>query len=161
MDVVTERIRIRPASMDDLDSVIAINIECLPEHYLKSFWIEHIEKWNDLFYVAEVNNEIVGYALARVENGSPITKNMFSKVGHVVSIAVREKYRRKGIATMLMSALIYTLKTIYGAEEVYLEVRVSNEPAIRLYQKLGFVIAKRIEQYYLDGEDAYLMIKKL
>ncbi len=159
MDVVTERIRIRPASMDDLDSVIAINIECLPEHYLRSFWIEHIEKWNDLFYVAEVNNEIVGYALARIENSSPFTK--FSKVGHIVSIAVREKYRRKGIATMLMSALIYTLKTMYGVEEVYLEVRVSNEPAIKLYQKLGFVIAKRIEQYYLDGEDAYLMIKKL
>ncbi len=159
MDVVTERIRIRLASMDDLDSVIAINIECLPEHYLRSFWIEHIEKWNDLFYVAEVNNEIVGYALARIENSSPFTK--FSKVGHIVSIAVREKYRRKGIATMLMSALIYTLKTMYGVEEVYLEVRVSNEPAIKLYQKLGFVIAKRIEQYYLDGEDAYLMIKKL
>ncbi|MCC6033023.1 MAG: ribosomal-protein-alanine acetyltransferase, partial [Desulfurococcaceae archaeon] len=39
--------------------------------------------------------------------------------------------------------------------------RVSNEPAIRLYEKLGFRKVQRIRFYYLDGEDAWLMAKEV
>jgi ribosomal-protein-alanine N-acetyltransferase len=53
------------------------------------------------------------------------------------------------------------LKEFYKVNEVYLEVRVSNEPAIRLYEKLGFRKVQRIRFYYLDGEDAWLMAKEV
>jgi len=53
------------------------------------------------------------------------------------------------------------MKNVYDAKEVYLEVRVSNTPAIRLYEKLGFKIVKVLEGYYSDGENAYLMAREL
>ncbi|MDR0797125.1 MAG: ribosomal-protein-alanine acetyltransferase, partial [Nitrososphaerota archaeon] len=43
----------------------------------------------------------------------------------------------------------------------FLEVRVTNEPAISLYKKLDFEISRTINGYYSDGEDAYVMTKKL
>ncbi len=154
-------IKIRPAKEEDLDDIIAINIECLPEHYPVSFWLEHMYKWGRAFYVAEVNGAVVGYVMCRVEQGVGFLKNVTRKLGHVVSVAVREGYRRLGLATMMMLASMTALKEAYGVEEVYLEVRVSNVPAIKLYEKLGFKIVKKLESYYLDGEDAYLMAKEL
>lgn len=154
-------IRIRPISKDDLDEVIAINIECLPEHYLYSFWLEHLEKWGDIFYVAEVNGKIVGYALSRVEEGSTICRGREGKIGHIVSVAVREEYRGRGIATALILAILTTLQSVYNVEEVRLEVRTSNYRAIKLYEKLGFIKASILREYYLDGEDSYLMVKSL
>ena len=155
-------IMIRPATNKDLDYVIAINMECLPEHYPLSFWLEHLEKYSDVFYVAEVEGKVVGYILTRIEedhsffhSGKKVLK------GHIVSIAVREKYRRRGIATNLLLKVLDVLKHNYNASETYLEVRVSNAPAINLYKRLGFTVIKVLPNYYLDGEDAYLMAKEL
>ena len=47
----------------------------------------------------------------------------------------------------------------YNSDAIYLEVRVSNEPAIRLYEKLGYKKLGIIPFYYADGEDAFLMYK--
>lgn len=46
----------------------------------------------------------------------------------------------------------------YSAAECYLEVRISNISAIKLYEKLGFEKVKRNHGYYLDGEDALVMV---
>ncbi|MEM2529666.1 MAG: GNAT family N-acetyltransferase, partial [Candidatus Bathyarchaeia archaeon] len=48
----------------------------------------------------------------------------------------------------------------YGANEIYLEVRVTNHPAINLYRDLKFEIVNRIRHYYSDGEDAYVMARR-
>ncbi len=49
----------------------------------------------------------------------------------------------------------------YNAKECVLEVRASNEPAVRLYKKMEFEIRRTLRGYYSDGEDAYLMTRKL
>lgn len=154
-------IKIRPATLDDIDMIIAVNIECLPEHYPLNFWIEHIKKWSDIFYVAEVDGEIAGYALSRIEEGLSHLKGSYTKMGHIISVAVRGRFRRKGIATYMLLSLLNSLKIVYSAEEAFLEVRVSNEPAVKLYEKLGFVVIRKLAKYYLDGEDALLMAKTL
>ena len=154
-------IRIRPARETEIDDVIAINIECLPEHYPLNFWLEHLYRWGKAFYVAEVNGVVAGYVMCRVEQGTGFIKNVARRLGHVVSVAVRERFRRMGLATMMMIASLTALRDEYNVEEAYLEVRVSNVPAIKLYEKLGFQIVKKLERYYLDGEDAYLMAKEL
>ena len=51
------------------------------------------------------------------------------------------------------------LRELFRVEMLRLEVRVSNEPAINLYRKLGFRIVERVPGYYPDGEDAYVMVK--
>jgi ribosomal-protein-alanine N-acetyltransferase len=80
----------------------------------------------------------------------------FVKKGHVVSVAVLDQHRGKGVGRALM------LEGVNGvvsrkSDEIYLEVRISNEPAIKMYEKLGFQIKSRLRTYYRDGEDAYLM----
>jgi ribosomal-protein-alanine N-acetyltransferase len=50
---------------------------------------------------------------------------------------------------------------LYNAKQAFLEVRVSNMPAISLYKKLGFKVTRTIHGYYSDGEDAYVMSKEL
>jgi ribosomal-protein-alanine N-acetyltransferase len=49
----------------------------------------------------------------------------------------------------------------YNAKECYLEVRESNYPAVELYKKLGFEVARTLRKYYADGEDALLMAAQL
>jgi len=159
--LLSSEVVIRETRREDLDDVIAINMETLPEHYPRGFWEEHLRKWNKSFLVAEVDGKIVGYVMCRVEWGWGFIRNKLLKKGHVISIAVRPGYRRRGIGEKLMINAMESLKKYYGAEEIYLEVRVSNTPAISLYKKLGFKIIKTIASYYLDGEDAYVMAREL
>lgn len=154
---------IRLARLTDIDQIIKINRLSLPENYPYYFFVEHLKEYNWAFYVAEVDGQVVGYIMPRIEWGFSNVKQIptLVKKGHVVSIAVLEQYRRMGIGKSLLIASLKSMRDIYKAEEVYLEVRVSNIPAINLYKKLGFKEVKVLKHYYADGEDAYLMARSL
>ncbi|MEM4943599.1 MAG: ribosomal protein S18-alanine N-acetyltransferase [Saccharolobus sp.] len=154
---------VRNARLDDIEEIMKINRLTLPENYPYYFFVEHLKEYNLAFYVAVVENKVVGYIMPRIEWGFSNFKHppTLTRKGHVVSIAVLEEYRRKGIATALLEASMKSMKNDYKAEEVYLEVRVSNYNAINLYEKLGFKKIKVLRSYYADGEDAYLMARPL
>jgi [ribosomal protein S18]-alanine N-acetyltransferase len=95
--------------------------------------------------------------MCKIEYGfSNFRKLGFVKKGHVVSVAVLEEYRKKGIGRVLVEEAMSGIK-IKKSDELYLEVRCSNNEAVRLYEKIGFIIKQRLKAYYRDGEDAYLM----
>ncbi len=153
---------IREFKPEDLDAVININRMCLPENYPAYFFMQHYVNYPESFLVAESNGKVVGYVMCRVEYGRlKIGGLEVGRRGHIISIAVMPEMRRRGIGQALMEKAINALKERYKVNECYLEVRVSNVPAIRLYQKLGFSIVDRIKKYYLDGEDAYLMARRV
>lgn len=155
---------IRNVRLDDIDQIVRINRLTLPENYPYYFFVEHAKEYTNAFYVAEIpEGRVVGYIMPRIELGFSNFKVLpaLVKKGHVVSIAVLEDYRRKGIGRELLRTSMSSMKEIYNAEEVYLEVRVSNYPAISLYEKLGFKPVKQLRGYYADGEDAYLMAAPL
>jgi ribosomal-protein-alanine N-acetyltransferase len=178
---------IRNADENDIPEVMEVNLRTLPENYWYGFYKFVLERWGDIFLVAEMDKKIIGYIMNRVEDArDPVLygkenelikekkrsiedimssfKNMFSeshKVGHVISIAVLPEYRKKGIGTALLNEAINRMKNNYGTEAVYLEVRVSNKDAISLYKKMGFEEVRIIKEYYRNGEDAYVMVKKL
>ena len=78
----------------------------------------------------------------------------------MMNIAVHPDYRRKGIAEALVTALIARLKE-QGSTSLMLEVRASNEPARKLYEKMGFVQVGRRPNYYRNPkEDAYILRKE-
>ena len=78
----------------------------------------------------------------------------------MMNIAVAPEYRRQGIADILISELIQRL-TDRGVCMLTLEVRVSNTPAICLYEKLGFqTVGKRPNYYAHPKEDALIMRKE-
>jgi ribosomal-protein-alanine N-acetyltransferase len=143
---------------EDLNRVMAINFECLPENYSSSFYRELFSRFPETFIVAEADNEIQGYIMCRVERGFSKLRNFSpARLLHVVSIAIREPYRRRGMAKALMFEVMSRGPVTYDATECYLEVRVGNEPAVKLYEGLGFTKTKRNYGYYLDGEDAWVM----
>jgi ribosomal-protein-alanine N-acetyltransferase len=153
--------RIRRFKPSDLDGVIRINRECLPENYTTLFFMNLYKRFPETFIVAEANKEIIGYIMCRIETGLPSFKLLgISRKGHVISIAVLPEHHRKGVGYKLIQEATQAMVN-YKAKECYLEVRESNLPAIRLYKKLGFEIARSIRNYYADGEDAFVMAIQL
>ena len=81
--------------------------------------------------------------------------------GNLVSIGVHRDYRQMGIATELLD-IAYEMAAGRGVASINLEVRESNHPAIRFYEKEGFVLTGRRPRFYRDpAEDALLYIRQL
>jgi ribosomal-protein-alanine N-acetyltransferase len=153
--------KLRKFTPDDLQSVIQINRLCLPENYMDFFFMNLHERFPETFIVAEEDGKIVGYIMCRIEVGLvSFGLGGLIRKGHVVSIAVLPRGRRKGVAQALMTAAMEGM-CYYKAKLCYLEVRVTNDPGVALYKKLGFEVSRTLHGYYSDGEDAYVMTKKL
>ena len=122
---------IRRCEEQDLPAVIDINMSALPEHYSDYFFESILRELPEAFIVAELDNRIVGYIMCKIELGKAL---MFEGINGVM--------HRRG-------------------DEIYLEVRVSNTGAIKMYERLRFETKSRLRSYYRDGEDAYLMALEL
>jgi len=101
---------------------------------------------NYIYFVAKQNNEIIGYiAISKVLD-----------IVDILSIVVKQNYKREGIATTLLE-YIFNLDNV---SKIMLEVRKSNIVAQSLYEKLGFKKIHIRKNYYLDNhEDAYIYEK--
>ena len=75
---------------------------------------------------------------------------------HIVTLAVRESQRRRGLGELLLMAAI-EVAVAHGQEVVTLEVRRSNEAALALYDKYSFTRAGLRRRYYENAEDAVIM----
>jgi ribosomal-protein-alanine N-acetyltransferase len=153
--------KLRKFTPDDLQGVMQINRETLPENYSDYFFMDLYERFPETFIVAEEEGKIAGYIMCRVEVGlSNFGLGGLIRKGHVVSIAVLPRFRRKGVAQSLLNTAMEGMR-FYKAKQCYLEVRVTNDAGVALYKKLGFEVSRTVHGYYSDGEDAYVMSKKL
>ncbi|MHA1145582.1 MAG: GNAT family N-acetyltransferase [Candidatus Helarchaeota archaeon] len=162
-ETIPNHFKIRHFTEDDLEQVMEINLTCLPENYPDYFFRQIYYKYPKSFLVAEhtSENSLIGYCMFREEKGISNFGLKWTKKGHLVSIAVREQFRKQKIATHLLKAGLQSMKEDYGVKEAILEVRISNAPAIEMYKQFNFKIVKTLSGYYKDGEDAYLMSLKL
>jgi [ribosomal protein S18]-alanine N-acetyltransferase len=146
---------------EDIPSIIEINMKTLPEHYSDYFYYDILAEFPETFLVAELHGVMVGYIMCRIEYGFSQLKRLgLARKGHVVSVAVEEEHRGKGIGTRLILAS-HEEMVKKSATECYLEVRISNSQAITLYRKLGFKVTGRQEAYYRDGEGALVMAAQI
>jgi [ribosomal protein S18]-alanine N-acetyltransferase len=101
-----------------------------------------------------------GYFLVALSEGNPVGYGGFWMVideAHITTVAVSPAHQRKGIGRRLMLELLEEAKR-RGMSCSTLEVRSGNEPAIKLYEDLGYVAAARRKAYYPDNkEDAVVM----
>ena len=79
--------------------------------------------------------------------------------GHITNIATAPAFRRKGCAKLLLTELIALAKSL-GIAAMTLEVRVSNEPAQRLYEACGFAGVGVRPNYYPDNREGALIMWK-
>ena len=152
---------IRRAEPADLIPVMEINLKTLPEHYSDYFYESLLAEIPEAFLVAEISGKIAGYIMCKTEYGFSNFKRLgFVKKGHIVSVAVVDEFRKKGIGKALVEESVNGIR-IKKCDEFYLEVRCSNNEAVGLYERLGFAIRQQLKTYYRDGEDAYLMAIEL
>jgi ribosomal-protein-alanine N-acetyltransferase len=151
-------IRIRPIQKQDFKQLTQIEFESFTDPYpMELFQFLAVTQPDQFLVVVEKKEEtesILGYAVADID------KKIQSKIGHILSIAIGKKYRRRGFGSRLLSKLINVLKS-KGCNGVVLEVRVSNDGAHSFYRKLGFREVKRSRRFYDDGEDALIMALNL
>lgn len=154
---------IRRCTLDDLEGVIEVNEQELPEDYPYFFYKSILEKYSDAFLVAcpkDNPEKIVGYVMWRVERAPSVSSLRLIKKGHLVSIAVSKKFRRQRIGTSLLAKSMPAISK-FNIKEFVLEVRISNYSAINLYEDFKYRTVKVKENYYRDGEDAYFMVRKV
>ena len=139
---------IRRALLEDLPEILKIEKECFgSDAFSPSFFIELLTRFNHLFFVVIVDGRVVGYVSGMVEG----------RYGHVASIAVSQICRGKGLGQKLLERLLREFREL-GTESVFLEVKVGNSAALRLYTKLGFRAVGYKRRYYSDGSDAIIMM---
>ena len=138
-------LKIRRLSYGDLPSVIAIERRSFPTPWSLAMFVLELSKPTGICLAAEDETGLVGYVVCA----------RYDEVWHLMNVAVTAEQRRCGVATELLDRLFEEA----GSDARYtLEVRVSNMPAIAMYERRGFRSAGRRRSYYHDnGEDALIM----
>lgn len=101
------------------------------------------------YFVLEIDKEVCGYI------GLWINENT-----EIINFYIEQKYQGQGYGKLMLEFVI-KLSIKCKVNNISLEVRKSNERAISLYKKYGFIKSHTRKKYYEDGEDAIIMIKFL
>ena len=137
---------IRRLTYADLPQVIAIERRAFPTPWSLAMFVLELSKPSGICLAATIDERIVGYVVC----------SRYDTVWHVMNVAIDDRLLRQGIATTLMERLFELADR--PNEQYTLEVRTSNEAAIRLYERFGFRAAGRRRGYYHDNrEDALIM----
>jgi [ribosomal protein S18]-alanine N-acetyltransferase len=144
--VTHETLEIRRLSYADLPQVIAIERRAFPTPWSLAMFVLELSKPSGICLAAVRDDRIVGYLVC----------SRYDTVWHVMNVAVDERLLRNGIATALLERL-FERADRPGAQYT-LEVRLSNGPAIALYERFDFHSAGLRRGYYHDNkEDAVIM----
>lgn len=138
------RMIIRKCKEEDLLEVMEIEKESFSHPYSRGVFEDYLS--SDLFLVAEDEQKIIGYILAERRDGQ----------GVIVSIAVSLDRRHEGVGTSLMETVMDKM----DVERFFLIVRVKNREAQLFYEDLGFAKVTRIESYYSNDDDGFLMQRR-
>jgi ribosomal-protein-alanine N-acetyltransferase len=140
----------RRLTEDDLDEVAALEAAAFPTPWTAGQYRAVLRQDGCLLFGARLEKTLVGYIAIAAQRA----------VGEieVYNIAVAEGWRRKGIGRKLL-ALSLEAAVRNGMPRAFLEVRVSNAPAVALYRSLGFKEVGLRPNYYRDtNEDAYVFM---
>jgi len=144
---------IHPLTEKHLKEVLRVNLRCFKkgENYTKHTFSYLLNEPTTLSYrVSTPTEEIVGFIFVMTNQGT----------GHITTIGVLPEHRRRGLAEKMLLKTEEALR-LREIMTVSLEVRISNIAAQSLYRGFGYTIVQRLNNYYNNGEDAFLMVKSL
>lgn len=144
-------ITIVPMQERHLDAIAALEFACFSDPWSRRSVASELENEWSLWLVAEEENAVAGY----------VGSQLVPPEADVMNLAVAPEKRRTGVAQRLLDALFLELR-VRGITSLALEVRASNLPAQKLYEKNGFVQVGRRKNYYVNPrEDALILRKEL
>lgn len=141
---------IRRVQIGDISAIVEIEKKSYPDPWSRNLFERELHLKFSNFFVAVKDREIAGY----------ICLWTVSNEGQLTNITVEDKFRRKGLGSILIKYIIdmsYAMKI----KKIFLEVRASNYPAISLYEKFGFKKTGIRKKYYSNSDDAVIMSKIL
>lgn len=134
--------------------VMRLNLRCFKngENYTKHTFAYLLGESRVLSYRAVTpKDEMVGFIFVMLDDNG---------AGHITTVGIAPEHRRRGLAGKLLSHTEESLRS-RDINTVMLEVRVSNIAAQSLYRSFGYYTVQRINNYYNNGEDCFLMVKSL
>ena len=143
--MTTVPLTIRSLGYSDLPQVIAIERRSFTTPWSLAMFVLELSKPAGVCLAAASGRQLQGYLVC----------SRYDQAWHLMNIAVDPLLRRRGVAGALLEAMLERA----GPDSPYtLEVRTSNSPAIKLYERFGFRSAGTRPRYYADtGEDAIIM----
>jgi ribosomal-protein-alanine N-acetyltransferase len=140
-------LRFEPIQEDHIPAILAIEKVTNSAPWSERSFRNELNHPHGIFLTAFLSGEVIGYGGVW----------LVIDEAHVTTIAVADQHRRQGIGQKLMVELLRRAQE-KGMACSTLEVRASNEAAIQLYEKLGFVRSAVRRGYYPDNkEDAVVM----
>lgn len=142
---------IRSMEQGDVEAVSRIEQESFTMPWSMDEFSKMLERSYSIALVAEMDGKVVGFC---------VLTNICNE-GNIDNVAVDEACRGQGIASTLVAEMIAQGEAA-GVQDFTLEVRVSNAPAIRVYEKMGFVSEGiRPNFYERPTEDANIMWRRM
>ncbi len=140
-------VRFEPLSEQFIAPILEIEQEANSAPWSERSFRNELSNAQSVFVVAISGGAVVGYGGAWIVVDE----------AHITTVAVNKDYRGQGIGAKIMRELLQQSKA-RGASCSTLEVRASNQAAIHLYEKLGYVLTATRKKYYPDNnEDAVIM----
>lgn len=139
--------RIRQMTEKDVPTVALIERDCFSEPWSEQGFLDGMANSTVFFAAEDDRGNVVGY----------IGMYLMKPEGEITNVAVAKEVRGRGIGAALVTTMQQWAEE-HGIERIVLEVRVSNAPAIHVYEKKGFItIGVRKNFYRLPMEDAGIM----
>lgn len=156
--IPAEKTKIRPLEKTDLASVLEIQTECRLSAWTLEDYQKEIERSDAIALAAEVRDEkTVGFAVVRLllDDSKTLSETLEKSAdeekkyvsAEIYNIAVRESFQKKGVGQRIFDKIKSVLKE-KNVEELWLEVRESNEQAVKFYCKNGFAEQFVRRNYY-------------
>ena len=137
--------------IDDLNNIYSLELKSYPHPWTKGILRDCINNHYD-FYIAKTNNIIIGYIIAKI--------SIYET--HILNLTISQDYRQNGVASELLE-MVFAKCFIMNSLNIFLETRVDNLPAIKLYEKHGFRRISIRKNYYSsnDGSEDAIVFKKI
>ena len=148
-------ISVRQATVNDLEELYEIERECFTvEAFTKEQIMLLLQDSNSVSLTAQTNGEIAGFIIGLIQHIRGV------KTGHICTIDVAVKHRRKGVGEKLLKEIeeIFARK---GVKICYLEARVDNVAALELYRKQGYAEIEKLDNFYRKDVHGVRLQKRL
>ena len=144
--------RINAVSIKDLDEIFRLESNTFKKDAFSKNSILNLILKNTFFLKLiddDTSNQIIGFIIVIQDREDSV---------NLINLLIRKQYQSKGYGSHLLKYTLNKIKEMNNIEVIVLNVNSKNKVAIWLYQKFGFQIVQKIENYYRQKKSAYLMI---